>query len=131
MSAGVAGRKVYWWVASWAFASAMGSCIFVGVSSSDSSFFLSSVNVWICFSLDGCVLRTTVKCSRCSLRPNHTLSLSRGLGGSAFRRKPSLFSHDSLLRINHPEFDVAHLSFHRPHSQDRGGVCSSLRWRSP
>jgi len=27
MSAGVAGRKVYWWVASWAFAEATGSCI--------------------------------------------------------------------------------------------------------
>jgi len=27
MSAGVAGRKVYWRVASWAFASAIGSCI--------------------------------------------------------------------------------------------------------
>jgi len=43
MSAGVAGRKVYWWVASWAFAEATGSCMLnLGVSA---------------LSLSGCLMR--------------------------------------------------------------------------
>ena len=106
MSAGVAGRKVYWWVASWAFASAMGSCIFAIVE-----FFLSRSHYWfVCVSCS-MIMSLRLCCAMVVILFSPIMRYRYRKAWEGLVPDGNHPCFPSCSGSYHPDFDVAYLYF--------------------